>query len=135
MEVPNRLTLPAKLESLPAFNAMVMAAIEKQGIAEGKKAGIELALEEALVNVISYAYPNGEGDIHVECRDVAEKGFVIRIKDTGLPFNPLSLSSPDTHSDIEDRVVGGLGIHLIKTTMKEVYYERDDKKNILTMIP
>ncbi len=114
---------------------MVMAVVEKQGIAAAQKAGIELAFEEALVNVINYAYPDGGGDVHVECRDVPEKGLVIRIEDEGLPFNPLLLGSPDTSAGIEDRAIGGLGIHIIKKTMKVVSYERDGSKNILTLIP
>ena len=59
--------------------------------------------------------------------------LIIRIEDTGVPFDPDAVEDPDTIDDIENRPVGGLGIHLIKRLMDEILYERCGNKNVLTL--
>ena len=107
---------------------------EKQGFDQKTIHQIHLACEEALVNVIHYAYPDGYGNIEITYDLNEEKGFVIEIIDRGIPFNPLSLPEPDIGASIEDRTIGGLGIYMMRNIMDEVTYKREQGRNILTLI-
>jgi len=95
---------------------------------------INLALEEALTNVIFYAYEKGtENEITVDFR-LNEGLITIVITDTGKPYDPTAKEDPDINLSAEDRPIGGLGIFLIKQIMNEVSYRRVDGKNELTMM-
>lgn len=94
---------------------------------------LNLALEEAVVNVINYAYPEQEG-MPVELRMDAD-GHNLRfvLDDEGVAFDPTQKEDPDITLSAEDRPIGGLGIMLVREIMKEVRYERKDGHNLLTM--
>ena len=96
-------------------------------------AGVRLALEEAVVNVINYAYPAGEkGDILINAdTDGHEVRFTIT--DSGYPFDPTSVLEPDTTSDAQNRPIGGLGILLSRKLMDSISYVRKDGKNVLSL--
>lgn len=94
---------------------------------------IKLALEEAVTNVILYAYPEKvDQDIRIDM-NYENKRLTIVITDTGIAFNPLARQEPDLTLSLEERPIGGLGIYLVKQLMTEVTYNRSDGKNILTM--
>lgn len=94
---------------------------------------IKLALEEAVTNVIQYAYPEKEDqDIRIDM-NYKNRRLTIVITDTGIAFNPLARQEPDLTLSLEERPIGGLGIYLVKQLMTEVNYNRSDGKNILTM--
>ena len=110
-----------------------------QSVVEGSKLGqdvimsINLALEEAVTNVVLYAYSKGtRGEIELEAivRD-DEMEFILI--DSGKPFDPTAAPDADTTLGVEDRKIGGLGIFLVRNIMDNVRYERQDGKNILTM--
>ena len=91
-----------------------------------------LAAEEIFVNIASYAYENGGGEVSVLCflkGDAAELTFI----DWGTPFDPLSKLSPDTEAELSEREPGGLGIFLTNEVMDEMSYTYSDGRNILTM--
>ena len=92
-----------------------------------------LVLEEVVTNVISYGYEEpGEHSIRVELE--WEKPWLrIQISDDGKPFNPLDLPPPDLEAPLEDRDVGGLGIHFIRQLMSQVAYERQGGRNVLLL--
>jgi len=128
------LELTAIIENLDQFISFVHACSEECGF-EGKRAmEIELAVEEALVNIFSYAYPEGEGQVKMCCTLNNGKEFVIEISDEGIPFDVLSRSDPDTTADIGDREIGGLGIFFIKKVADEVRYSRNGDMNVLTIV-
>ncbi len=132
METALTLTLPAELSQLPAFIAAVTKTAESSGLAPETIFNIELALEEALVNVINYAYEGKNGDIQVVCR-TGGGSFVVEITDTGAAFDMTALPPPDLDADIADRKIGGLGIHFIKVLAHPATYRREQEKNILSM--
>lgn len=91
-----------------------------------------LALDEILTNVISYAFADGKShaiEIHLACSD----GYLTAlVSDDGAPFDPLSQPAPDVHVPVEQRKIGGLGIHLLRKLMDRADYQRRDGRNILT---
>lgn len=94
---------------------------------------LDLALEEAATNVIMYAYPEGEKGT-VELAVSLKDGQIHSIlTDSGTPFNPLEQQEDNLDVSLEERKIGGLGIHLIKEIMSEVGYEYKDGKNVLRM--
>lgn len=95
---------------------------------------VRLVLEELAINVISYGFESGGNMFEVVLRSTPDR-LVIECSDDSWPFNPLTDSpEPDVEAALEDRNVGGLGIHLVRTMMDEVEYERKDGKNCLTLV-
>ena len=96
---------------------------------------MELAVEEALVNIINYAYPDQEnGDVEVTCGLDDQGRFLIEIRDKGIPFDAESQSDPDLNANIAERKVGGLGIFLIRKMADEMRYQREGEENVLTLV-
>ncbi|MDY6970851.1 MAG: ATP-binding protein [Thermodesulfobacteriota bacterium] len=126
--------LPARLEYLERFIKFVSTFLRHRGLTQRRVGDIELATEEALVNIFEYAYPKGVGDVEVSCRQDSDTELVLEISDNGIPFDALSLPDPDLTPDISDRKIGGLGILLIQKMVDEVRYRRDGERNILTFI-
>ena len=95
---------------------------------------LRLAIEEAVVNVIDYAYPAGtEGNI--EIRFMANVHSIkIIIVDSGVAFDPTAKEKADTSLSAEDRQIGGLGILLVREMMDSINYERIDGQNVLTLV-
>jgi serine/threonine-protein kinase RsbW len=133
MEKVLKLVLPAELSRLPDFIGPVIEAAEGVGMTQKTLFEIELALEEALVNIMNYAYEGTEGDIQVVCS--AENGavFVVEITDSGVAFDMTSLPAPDIAAGIEERKIGGLGIYFMKKLAGKVTYRRAGGKNILAI--
>lgn len=125
--------LPATRDNLQPLMETVARCAEGQG-ADAKQLGhIELALEEALVNVVSYACPDGTGEMAVRCAVDEKKRFVIEVRDTGAPFDPLEKTDPDVTAALDDREIGGLGIFFMKQLMDEIAYARQNDENVLTL--
>ncbi len=94
---------------------------------------IHLVLEEALSNVILYAYEKGSThEIRIDV-NYTDHQLGITITDTGRPFDPTQQKEPDIHLPAEERPIGGLGIFLIRKIMDEVSYLRSGQENILRM--
>ena len=94
---------------------------------------LNLALEEAVTNVILYAYPKGiYGPVEL---DASREGDSLKfvLSDSGKPFDPTARPDADINASLEDRQIGGLGIHLVRSIMDAVSYEYRDGRNILTM--
>ena len=127
------LVLPNNTEEVPRLAAFVEEVCEAVGFDPGLTMQINLAIEEAVVNVMNYAYPSGtRGDVSIEAssNDVRLKFTII---DSGSPFDPTARSEVDTTLSANDRPIGGLGIHLVRQIMDSINYERVDNLNILTL--
>ena len=94
---------------------------------------LNLALEEILTNIISYGYTdNREHEIKV--RLSVQPGEVkAEVEDDGQPFNPLAAPEADTTQSLEERTIGGLGIHLVRKLMDGLEYKRQGDRNLLTI--
>ena len=119
-----------------------MAIVESQfsqfatdnNLSDPVRQSISVVLDEMLNNVISYAY-QGEKEKDIEVNfELSGNRLVLTIKDTGVPFNPFARRSPDITESIEDRQIGGLGIHMVRNMMDEYSYQRQINKNVVTLV-
>ena len=127
------LTLPCDVSEIPRLAEMVEEVCEEVGFSSTTTMQMNLALEEAVVNVMDYAYPAGlEGDVTIETEANAERIKFVII-DSGQPFDPTTKEEVDITLPAEERAIGGLGIHLIRRYMDSINYERIEGRNILTL--
>jgi sigma-B regulation protein RsbU (phosphoserine phosphatase) len=92
---------------------------------------LKVVLDEILTNTISYAYADA-GEHSIIARFYVEQGqLTVEVQDDGRPFNPLEIPEPDTQQLLEERPIGGLGIHLVRRLMDASEYRRQNDKNIL----
>ncbi len=127
------ITLTNDVQTIPQLAAFVDEVCEALNFDMSKSMQMNLALEEAVVNVMSYAYPAGtQGDIHIEAQanDVRLK---FTITDNGVPFDPTAKEDIDTTLSAEERPIGGLGIFLVREMMDSINYERVNGQNVLTL--
>lgn len=94
---------------------------------------LNLVLEEAVVNIINYAYPKEEHQFIYLSAKLHEGSIVFVLTDTGKEFDPTMAPEADITLQAEERPIGGLGIFLIRQIMNEVKYERIEGKNVLTL--
>ena len=94
---------------------------------------LNLVLEEAVVNIINYAYPKEEHQFIYLSARMNDGSIVLVLTDTGKEFDPTMVPDADVTLSADDRQIGGLGIFLIRQIMNEVRYERIDGKNVLTL--
>ena len=128
-------TFPAKTDALSEVLGFVEETLENYECSMKNQTAICVAIEEVFVNVASYAYGEGSGDVTLDIGfDEANRDVTFRLIDQGVPFDPLKKPDPDITLAIEERQVGGLGIFIVKKTMDTVHYAYEDGKNILTMI-
>jgi anti-sigma regulatory factor (Ser/Thr protein kinase) len=93
-----------------------------------------LVIEELSLNVVNHAYHGEDGEFEIVIKS-EDHALTIEIIDSGPPFNMLTdAPTPDVEAPIEDRPIGGLGIHLVKTMMDELEYRRERERNHLTMV-
>jgi anti-sigma regulatory factor (Ser/Thr protein kinase) len=121
-----------ELSAVPHAAERIEAFCRDRNIPEPIAYKFNLALDETLTNAISYAFADGgrhQIDVRVENRD----GYLTAtVSDDGAPFDPLSQPPADVHAAVEDRKIGGLGIHLLRTLMDTVEYRRRDGRNHVT---
>jgi anti-sigma regulatory factor (Ser/Thr protein kinase) len=95
---------------------------------------IELASEEALVNIVNYSYPAHEGEINIACHARKPREFQVEIRDKGIAYNPLAcLRGVPTQAPSLEPSLGGYGIFLMLHLMDEVNYIRESQGNTLTL--
>lgn len=94
---------------------------------------VNLVLEEAISNIIFYGYEDKKAHQIEVAMSLNETTLVFEIKDDGKPFNPLEAPEPDLEIPFEDREIGGMGIHLVRTLMDELAYRTEQGKNVLIM--
>lgn len=130
---PGEHTFPATLAAVPEIIATVMAAAQHCALSPEVLGHVELAVEEAAVNVASYAYGGGPGTIVLRL-DHRPSELQVELEDRGVPFDPLAAPPPDLAVPLEQRRVGGLGIFLIRKVAKTVTYRREGDRNVLTIV-
>jgi len=127
------LVLPNDIETIPDLNTFIDTTAEEIGLDMSLTMSLNLAIEEAVVNVMEYAYPKGEkGNVNIEIL-VQNEWLTFIISDSGIAFDPTTKENADTSLPAEDRPIGGLGIFLVRQLMDQISYKRIDNKNVLTL--
>ena len=122
------------VHQVPELNNFVKSVSERLNLESSLSSQLMLAVEEAVVNVMSYAYPIGtQGDVTITAKGT-DNGIKFIIIDEGKAFDPTMKSEADTTLSAEERPIGGLGILLVQSLMDSVNYERIDGKNVLTIM-
>ena len=128
-----RLVLPNDIETIPQLNEFIDLVAEEVGLDMSLTMSLNLAMEEAVVNVMDYAYPNRQkGNLDIEVT-ADQEWMTFVITDTGIAFDPTTKEDADTTLSAEERPIGGLGIFLVRQLMDDINYKREGNKNVLTL--
>ena len=94
---------------------------------------INIVLDEIISNIIKYGFPEEDKqELHIRLT-MREKDLSMIIRDNGMPFNPFQTTPPDLSKSVEEREIGGLGIHLVRQLMDDFSYRREQDSNIVEM--
>ena len=127
------ITLPNDVSTIPSLASFVEEVAGAVGYNASTTMSLNLAVEEAVVNVMNYAFPRGTiGNVNIEaCANDVRLKFIIT--DNGQPFDPTAVKDADVSLSAEERPVGGLGIYLVRKLMDSINYESVDGHNVLTL--
>jgi len=127
------LIIDSDIEEIPKVSALLDEEMQTYGFGREEILDTQLAVEEAITNVINHGYKKPGGEIIVSCR-ISPDRIEVQIIDAAPRFDPLSVPEPELDSTIEDREAGGLGVFLIRQVMDEISYRYENGKNILVLI-
>ena len=131
------ITLSNDINEVPQLAEFVEKSCEEAGMDPTTTMQINLAIEEAVVNVMKYAYPIGtKGEINIKAEKSVATGesvLTFIISDEGKHFDPTAKAEVDTNLSAEERPIGGLGIHLVRQLMDTINYEYARGMNILSL--
>ena len=135
MSAQRSLLIANELDELRKVNAAIEELAEEENWSPDVTFQIGLAIEELGVNIVNYGHDDDKAHEIKIMISSEDEAITIEIEDDGHAFNPLSdAPEPDLDAEVEDRTVGGLGIHLVRTMMDEVHYQRQQNKNCLTLV-
>ena len=127
------LVLQNDISQIPKLASFIEDIAKEAKMDPARAMSLNLAMEEAVSNIILYAYPEGaEGQVEVKAV-IKEDRLDFTLTDSGVPFDPTLAHMPDLTLDAAERPIGGLGIYLVRSIMDSVAYERLDGKNVLSM--
>jgi len=133
MTTETALTVRNDLAELVRLNAFLQQFWEDNGLPGDIAGDVNLALEEVFLNVVHHGFTD-TAEHTIVVRLAVEEGYVaLTVEDDGIPFNPLDAPLPDIESPLEERQIGGLGIHLVRQVMDGVEYAREGQRNRLAM--
>jgi serine/threonine-protein kinase RsbW len=131
--VPERLTLPARVDSARPFCEFARRIASGAGFTGEELDRLDLVIEEIVVNIARYAYDQPEtGEIELTCAVAGPRMLRVEISDAGRPFDPLARNPPDLSRGLADRTPGGLGIFLVKSIAESLAYRREGERNVLS---
>ena len=127
-----RLSVGADPEALDHIRAFVERFAGEHGIGSDDVARVLIAVEELVTNIVKYGYvpPVQPGSAAITLRLDGDR-LVVEIVDDGGEFDPFAAPDPDLDLPLEERRVGGLGLHLVKALMDQMRYRRDGARNVV----
>jgi serine/threonine-protein kinase RsbW len=125
--------LENELAEIERFEGEFQAFAARHGLAPRLVAQIWLAFDELLTNTISYGFPQGGRHTILVRLDIEGDRFTAELIDGGVAFDPLAAPEPDLDAALEERGIGGLGIHFVRATMDSLDYRREKDQNRLVM--
>ena len=127
------IVLANEISEISRLNGFIEDIGEEFGLTPDVVFNLNLVLEEAVVNVINYAYPKEDHQWIYLSAKLQDGTIILVLTDTGKEFDPTMAPEADITLSADEREIGGLGIFLIRQIMNEVKYERIDGKNVLTL--
>ena len=128
-----KLVLKNEISEISKLAAFIEELGEELDLTPDLVFNLNLVLEEAVSNVILYAYPKDEQQEISLSANVSENNLVFVLTDSGKEFDPTQAPDADITLSAEERQIGGLGIFLIRQIMNQIEYQRIDGKNVLTL--
>ena len=125
--------ISADVKEIERLNRLVRQFGELHEIPSRTLYAVNLALDELVTNVVLYGFENPAGEEVCVSISTAGAELLASVSDAGREFNPLNAPLPDLTASLGDRELGGLGIHLVRSLMDHVRYERAGEKNVLTV--
>ena len=132
MTAPPDIVIPSRLEEIPKISSELEQCMQSMGFSDDQILDLQLAVEEAITNIIRHGYEKTPGTIAIRCT-AGDEDITIEISDSAPAFDPLGVPEPDTSADIDQRGIGGLGIFLIRRVTDSATYRYEQEKNILTL--
>ncbi|MGA2161837.1 MAG: ATP-binding protein [Methanoregula sp.] len=126
------LVIPALLDEIPGVSFELEQCMRSSGFSDEQILDLQLAVEEAITNIIVHGYAGTPGTIAIRCRAGPDEA-IVEIFDNAPAFDPLQVPEPDTSTDLDDREIGGLGIFLTRQVTDAVMYRYEQGQNILTL--
>jgi len=131
-----KLELTGNLEQLDRLKVFIESIGEEMKLPKMLVTQLNVALEEAISNILLYAFKDKKDDEDKNitlCAEVIDNQLIFTLKDSGSPFDPTLTHDPDITLSAEEREIGGLGIFIIKQIMNEVTYSRVENKNVFIL--
>jgi anti-sigma regulatory factor (Ser/Thr protein kinase) len=126
--------LKTELNELPRLAKEVDRFCDSVAASDPDRFALQVALEEVVMNVINHGFKGQPGHaVHINLSS-DERAVTVVARDDAPAYDPLARAEVDTSLALEDRPVGGLGVHLVKKLMQEARYERRDDTNVLTLV-
>ena len=130
---PQTLTLKNDLAEIPRLADFVDAYCAVLPATQKDLLALQLSLEEIVTNVINHGYTDGQPHTFTVAFSVTDHRITVVVDDDAPAYDPLARPEVDTSLPLEDRPIGGLGVHLVKKLMTSARYERRDGHNVLTL--
>lgn len=131
------LTIAPDRGAVARANAAFTAFAEANAVPAGVRRSLNVALDELLQNTIAHGFAGRQGGgigVVTIAVELEMDRVTVTLTDDGRPFDPLGAAAPDTAGSLEERPIGGLGIHLVRQLMDEVRYQRRADRNIVTLV-
>lgn len=125
--------IEADVREIERLNRLVRQFGELHDVPSRTLYAVNLALDELVTNVVLYGFSDPSGQQVLVKLVTAGSELVASVHDNGKPFNPLDVKPPDLNAPLEDRELGGLGVHLVRSLMDHVSYARENDQNVLTV--
>ena len=133
MSQPFELTVESDLQNLERIAEFVLSAAAELGLDDQQSFEVQMAVDEACTNIIQHAYGPGQpGAIYI-CCEIEGDDLMVTLRDRGRAFDPSQVPEPDLTSALEERQVGGLGLHFIRKLMDRISFHSGSEGNELRM--
>ena len=129
-----RLTMENEPGEVARVNAAFTEFAAAHAVPASVRRSLNVALDELLQNTLAHGFPGRKGGAVTIDAELGTDRLTVTLSDDGQPFNPLDAASPDTTRSLEERPVGGLGIHLVRQLMDEVHYHRRGGRNVVVLV-
>lgn len=129
-----RMSVGADPEGAGKVRAAFSGFAHAHELPEAVRRSLDIALDELLANEMSHASAGRDASLLTVEVELDQDRLTLRLTDDGPAFDPFSQAAPDTTLSIDDRPIGGLGIHLVRELMDTVSYERQDGRNVVVLV-